>query len=106
MVSASAAAADTEAGRQAGKLEPLRYELRLREQQQIIPASGLGIRSGHVEAAERMNAYERSGTFTIEIKVADMELLPGQLQMCTVVGEDSAGQTVIGLIGHGQGFFE
>src|SRR5580658_3680798 len=45
----------------------------LREEQKIIRATSLGIRSTHVEAAEGMRSHHCAGAFAIEVKIADVE---------------------------------
>ena len=65
--------------------EPLRHDLRLREQEQVVAAAGFGVRAGHIEAAERMGAHQGAGAFSVQIQVPDMEIAPCLFQVRTVV---------------------
>src|ERR1051326_8955792 len=71
----------------------------LREKIKVIGASGLGIRSRHIEAAERMRAHHRARALAIEVQIADVETLSGLAQMLGVVREDGAGEPVLRVVG-------
>ena len=63
-----------------------------------MPA-GFGIGPGHIEAAERVDAYQGAGAFPVQIQVADMEVAPGLLQVRAIVRDHRAGQPVVGIVG-------
>src|SRR2546430_319623 len=48
--------------------------LGLREQQEIIPAAGLGIGAGHIEASERVHPDQCAGALAVEVQVANVVL--------------------------------
>src|SRR4030095_14558186 len=52
-------------------LHLFRDRLLLREEVEVFAPAGLRVRPGHVEAAERMNADERSGALAIQVEVSD-----------------------------------
>ena len=52
----------------------LRDRLLLREEIQVLAAAGLGVRAGHVEAAEGVHADERARALAVQVEVADEEL--------------------------------
>src|SRR5579875_1755827 len=61
-----------------------RHNFGLREEQQVVSATGLRVCAGHVEAAKWMDTDERTGTFAIEVQVANEEVLPGFLNALRV----------------------
>src|SRR5579883_2593674 len=62
-----------------------------------MPA-GLGVRAGHIEATERMNADQGASAFAIEVEIAHMELLLRSLYALLVVRIDRAGQAILGAV--------
>jgi len=64
----------------------LRNRLRLREEQQIIRAAGLGIRSRHIEATKGMRAHHGSSAFAVQVQIAHKELEPRPLQVLPRTG--------------------
>lgn len=52
---------------------------------QIIRAACFGVCSRHVEAPERLVADDRAGAAAVEIKVSDVEIAAGLLEMFAVV---------------------
>lgn len=70
-----------------------------------MPA-GFGIGPGHIEAAERVDAYQGAGAFPVQIQVADMEVAPGLLQVRAIVRDHRAGQPVVGIVGELDRFIE
>src|SRR6266542_2800292 len=48
--------------------------LRLREEVEILATAGLRVGAGHVEAAERVHADERSRALAVQVEVAAEEL--------------------------------
>src|SRR5258706_6278209 len=79
-----------------------RRELGLHEQQQIVAAAGLGIRSRHVEAAERMDANKGAGAFAIEIEITDVKFTARVFQPGFVGRIDRARQAELRVIGYPQ----
>ena len=55
-------------------LQLFRDRLLLREEVEVLAASGLRVRAGHVEAAERVHADERARALAVQVEVADVEL--------------------------------
>src|SRR5204863_5524040 len=75
---------------------------RLQEQAEVIAAAGFGIGAGHVEAAERMHADERTGALAIEIEIADEKLFARAVELLLVVGEDRTGESELRVVGDAQ----
>ncbi|CDN43862.1 hypothetical protein BN871_DS_00070 [Paenibacillus sp. P22] len=81
------------------KLHFLRYELRLREQKQVIASARLGIGARHVEAAERMDPDESAGAFAVEVQVAGKKFAAGLLQVLPAARYDRSSKAVIRIVG-------
>src|SRR5690625_2842974 len=64
-------------------------------QRQVIRAAGFGVRTGHLEAAERLVADNRSCTASVEVQVADHEIAAGLFDVFAVLRYYRPGQTVI-----------
>ena len=50
-----------------------RDRFRLQEVQQIVLSACLGIRSRHIETAERMSSDHRAGAFAVQVQIADVK---------------------------------
>src|SRR5262245_8256927 len=46
-----------------------------------------------------MNSNQRSGALPVQIKITDMKLFAGPVQLCGIATVDSAGQTKLGTVG-------
>src|SRR5262245_22860413 len=79
-----------------GLLELLRDRLLLREQVQVLAASGLRVRAGHVEAAERVDADQSSRALAVEVQVADVELPLAALEPLADSRVERSRQSVLG----------
>src|SRR5215470_10751873 len=64
----------------------------LQEEQQVIFPAGLGIRSGHVEAAKGMRADHRAGALAVQIKIPDVEHFFGLADLFGVLRVHRSGQ--------------
>ena len=49
-----------------------------------------------------MRADHRAGALAVEVEVADVELLPGSIEIGLRVRVDGAGETVFGVVGDGE----
>ena len=58
----------------------MRNQFCLSEQQQIIPAAGFGIRSAHIESAERMNTDQCTGNLPVNIEIPGVEFILGDFR--------------------------
>src|SRR5690606_10782635 len=80
-------------------LQPFGDALALREEQQVVRATGLGVGAAHVEAAEGLYADEGAGALAVEIEVAAVEVLGGALDALAVLREERAGEAELGVVG-------
>src|SRR6185437_2030383 len=84
---------------EARSVDLLRDGLGLREEQQVVAATGLRVGTRHIEAAEGMAADHRAGALAVEVQVADVELTLRAGDALAVAGEERAGQTILGAVG-------
>jgi hypothetical protein len=70
---------------------PLGDRFRLKELEEIVGSTGFRIRSRHIEAAKRMSADHRAGTFAIDIQISYKEPVSRLRDFFVVVREHSAG---------------
>ena len=82
------------------------YRLRLREQIQIVGATGLGICAGHVESAEGVRAHHRARALAVDVEVAHVEVAPGAVDLVARFGIDGARETELGVVGDFEGVIE
>src|ERR1700735_643757 len=80
--------------------------LGLGEEGEVVGAAGFAVSAAHVEAAEGMSADHRASALAIEVKIADVELGFGAIELLAGAGVDGAGEAVLGVVGHGEGFVE
>ena len=87
-------------------LEPLDDGLGEHVERQVVGAAALRVRAAHAEAAEGLYANQGAGDLAVEVDVAGVELVSGQLQVIPVLRVDAAGQAVGVVVGDAQRFFE
>src|SRR5918994_5095844 len=75
-------------------------------QRQVVGAAGLGVRTAHAEAPERLDADEGAGDAAVEVDVAGLELPARPLEVVAVFGVDAAREAVGAVVGHTEGFVE
>src|SRR6266487_805402 len=84
----------------------LRDRFGLREEIEILAASGLRVGSRHVEPAERMHAHERARALAVQVEVAAEELPLTALEPLPVARIEGARQAVLRIVGDGDTLIE
>ena len=79
-------------------LDYFRDSLGLREQKEIIPASALGIRPAHIEAAKWMHPYQSSGTFAVVVEIPDVTFIFQALDIFPVIAVGRTCQPVFAIV--------
>lgn len=78
----------------------------LDEPEEVVGATGFGVGTGHIETAEGLGADHGAGAFAVEVEVADVEAVGGELEAGGVGGVGGAGEAVLAIVGEFEGVFE
>ncbi len=80
--------------------------LGLGEEEEIVGAAGFAVGARHIEATEGMSADHGAGALAVEVKVADVEVGAGAVELFAGAGVDGSGEAILGVVGDAKGVIE